>query len=153
MVCLTHVYMADIKNLLVLLNAQEGKHPCSKRLPFPNRGKGKGRQGSFPSHINSSGGAISINFSKSQGGKIQTRLEWFCFQFGLFSFLRGGANSRVELTSLTVTSSCYETSRKSWKPGRNTRQANLFTEKHELKSIKNSGENPGCAQYKTRVFY
>ena len=31
----------------------QGKDPCSKCLPFPNRGKGKGRPGSFPSHINS----------------------------------------------------------------------------------------------------
>ena len=44
--------------------------------------------------------AILINFSKSQGGKIQTRLEWFCFQFGLFSFLRGVATPLLKLTSL-----------------------------------------------------
>ena len=30
-----------------------------------------------------------------------------------------------------MTSSCYEASRKSWKPGWNTRQANLFSEKHD----------------------
>ena len=33
MVCLTHVYMADIKHLLILLHAQEGKHPCILALP------------------------------------------------------------------------------------------------------------------------
>ena len=44
MVCLTHVYMADIKNLLVLLNAQEGKHPCSKRLPFLRKWEAEGKR-------------------------------------------------------------------------------------------------------------
>ena len=44
MVCLTHIYMADIKNLLVLLNAQEGKHPCSKRLPFLRKWEAEGKR-------------------------------------------------------------------------------------------------------------
>ena len=44
MVCLTHVYMADIKHLLVLLNAQEGKHPCSKRLPFLRKWEAEGKR-------------------------------------------------------------------------------------------------------------
>ena len=44
MVCLTHVYMADIKHLLVLLDAQEGKHPCSKRLPFLRKWEAEGKR-------------------------------------------------------------------------------------------------------------
>ena len=77
MVCLTHVYMADIKNLLVLLNAQEGKHPCSKRLPFLRKWEAEGKRFLHQLYILVSSARVAQNAPKVKN--LQGDLFHSCF--------------------------------------------------------------------------
>ena len=94
MVCLTHVYMADIKHLLVLLNAQEGKHPCSKRLPFLRKWEAEGKR--FLHQLYSWWTLLisSVVFSKVDGTTIFDRPSSFLINSESDESIRKGYGKR-----------------------------------------------------------
>ena len=49
---------------------KQGKDPSSKGLPSYDRGKGKGRQGSFPFHIVSSADSSEVRLRFSYGHSV-----------------------------------------------------------------------------------